>query len=181
MRAPIVFIKIIPYIHFSALSFSYFGALVSALEPTPLFCRYCFKTEIVAANNTQYLIERRSSDRLFCIAVDNLRDGFRYRDRDRVENVTDFIELTSRHKHYVRPDDRTFEIRLKSGNKTEPELEDEIETVEPDELSNYAFDDKWYLIGRPIWTYRRDLKAPGILSMPAGRDCGYLLTTIFVL
>jgi hypothetical protein len=137
-----------------------------------MFFRYCFKTDIVAENNTQYLIERRSSDRLFCISVDNLQEGFRYRDRDRVENVTDFLELTSRHKHYVRPDDRNFEIRLKSGNKTEPELDDEIETIELDDLTNYAFDDKWYLIGRPIWTYRRDLKAPGVLSMPTGRDCG---------
>ena len=37
--------------------------------------RFCFRTEIVAANNPQFLMERRNSDRLFCIVVDNLVDG----------------------------------------------------------------------------------------------------------
>jgi hypothetical protein len=64
-------------------------------------------------------MERRNSDRLFCIAVDNLLDGFRFRERDPVENLTDFMELTSRHRSYVRPDDRKFEAKIRGGNKTE--------------------------------------------------------------
>ncbi len=147
---------------------------VFVFESKYVFIRYCFRTEIVAENNTQFLVERRNSDRLFCISVDNLRDGFRYRERDPVENLTDFIELTSRHKAYVRPDDRKFEIRVKNDNKTETEEEEEtenVETIEFDEMSDYAFDEKSYLIGRPIWTFRRDLKAPGLFSLPTDRHC----------
>ena len=136
----------------------------------------------MAVNNTQFLMERRNSDKLFCIITDNLKDGFRYRDREPIENLTDFTELTSRHKSYVRPDDRKFEFRIPS-NKTETEVDrksggnndddddDSKTTIEFDESSDFGFDEKSYLIGRPIWTYRRDLKAPGLFSLPAGRDC----------
>jgi len=55
-------------------------------------------------------MERKSPDGAFCIVKDNLIDGFRFREREQVENLTDFLELTSRHKSYVRPDDRTFEV-----------------------------------------------------------------------
>ena len=141
--------------------------------------RFCFRTEIVAVNNTQFLMERRNADKLFCIVTDNLKDGFRYRDREPIENLTDFAELTARHKSYVRPDDRKFEFRIPS-NKTDADVErkndddDDVDSktsIEFDESSDFAFDEKSYLIGRPIWTYRRDLKAPGLFSLPSGRDC----------
>ena len=74
--------------------------------------------------------------------------------------MTDFIELTSRHKSYVRPDDRKFEIRIKSpgSNQTEAEMEKDggdddddgsETTIEFDETSDFAFDEKLYL-GRII-------------------------------
>jgi len=54
--------------------------------------------------------------------VDNLKNGFLFAEREQVENLTDFVELTSRHKSYLRPDERTFQI-LKS-NMTEEDVKE---------------------------------------------------------
>ena len=67
---------------------------------TNLDPRYCFKTEFIIGNNSQFAIKVDERTDLFCVIDHNIDDFGLFIDRPPTHNLTDFKNLLSRHRSF---------------------------------------------------------------------------------
>lgn len=108
------------------------------VKPFNLSPRYCYKTEIVVENNTQYLMEKVNNDPLFCIINANMEEGFTYLDREPIENVTYFEDMKSRHQAFIWPSAKATNDLPRDFNNTYKAGDPVIIITDDGELSHLS-------------------------------------------
>ena len=136
------------------------------IQPMLYYCRYCYTHDIVAKNNTQYLVERGKSsagENLLCIMVDNLVDHARYLERPAVTNVTVFNDLVQTHQPYSWSPDHISKPKKKKIDKPQ------LDPTHPFSVSHYQ-------VGFPIWTWDSKTEELGVLSLPSAMNAQFCNT-----